>query len=365
MRVIDIIKHIEDVAPLGLQEDFDNAGLIVGDPDQDVNSCLCCVDVTQEVIDEALKIGAGLIVSHHPLLFSGLKNLVPDGGGLKNILLQCIRKNLAVYAAHTNLDKISGGISGRLANEVGLLNQEILVPERQALLKLVVFVPEKNHQEVAKALFQSGAGEIGQYDSCSFRSIGTGTFRGGETSQPFVGEAGTFHEENEVRLEVILPAYAKHQVVKALIKVHPYEEVAYDLYAVMNDNPYAGLGIVGDLSEEMSETDFLKLLQQQLVCKMIRHTGLLNQKVKRVAVCGGSGSAFVRDAIRAGAQFYVSADFKYHQFFEAANKLVIADVGHYESEQFAKDILRDILTKKMPNFAVHLSKVNTNPIKYF
>ena len=364
MRIKDLCKLLEQAAPLALQEEFDNAGLLVGDYNEEIQSCLVSLDITAEVIDEAIRIGANLIIAHHPLIFKGLKNLVPDGG-VNDILLKCIKHNIALYAAHTNLDKVPDGVSGKLATRLGLINQSILLPDKNALLKLVVFVPEKHLSSVSASLFNAGAGNIGKYDSCSFRSPGEGRFRASSEAKPFLGSTGEFHKESEIKLEVILPKYLKSDVVKALLNSHPYEEVAYDLIALENENPYTGLGVIGDLPESSNEMDFLEWMKRELGLSSIRHTKYLNKEVTRIAVCGGSGSEFLSRAIASGAQIYVSADFKYHQFFEAGDRIMIADIGHYESEQLAKEELKGIVTKKFPNFAVHLSKINTNPIKYF
>ncbi len=364
MKVSEIIRLIELEIPLGLQESYDNAGLVVGDPETIVAGILTAVDLTEQVLAEAGSLGANMILCHHPPLFKGIKSLVP-GDRVNDMLIRCVKEDIVVYAAHTNLDKIAQGISSRLAEAIGLLNTRILAPEKNSLKKLVVFLPSGHLQSVREALFDAGAGHIGQYDSCSFTLDGTGTFKGGDGTTPYVGKAGSLHEEPEHRLEVILPDYIESRVVKALHSAHPYEEVAYDMYSLSNRNPFVGLGIVGDLPEPMEEKQFMSLLKSKLSCDSIRHTDLRQRKVQRVAVCGGSGSEFLQTAIQAGADVYVSGDFKYHQFFEAANRIVVADVGHYESEQFAKELLKELVIKKIPNFAVHLSKINTNPINYF
>ncbi|MCD6347719.1 MAG: Nif3-like dinuclear metal center hexameric protein [Bacteroidales bacterium] len=364
MEVQDITRLIEQTAPLGLQEGFDNAGLMCGSPEMGIDSCLVCLDVTKKVVKEAITLGAKLIIAHHPLIFNGLKNLVPDGG-VNDVLIDCIRHDIAVYAAHTNLDKVPNGVSGILADKLGLLNQQILSPEKSALLKLIAFVPGSHISQVSDSLFAAGAGHIGEYDSCSFVTAGEGSFRALDGANPYVGEPGELHKESELRLEVVLPAYLKLKVVQALMNSHPYEEVAYDLFALENEHSFVGLGIIGDLPEPVSEEDFLSVMKEELDLRCIRHTGFLKQKVSRIAVCGGTGYDFLSQAITVGAQIYVSADFKYHQFFEAGDKILIADVGHYESEHFAKEVIKRIVTENLPNFAVHLSKINTNPINYF
>lgn len=364
MRVQDITRLIEQTAPLGLQEDFDNSGLLTGYQDMETDSCLVCLDVTKEVVQEAISLGSRLIIAHHPLIFTGLKNLVHDGG-INDVLVDCIKNDIAVYAAHTNLDKARNGVSGILADKIGLTNQRVLSPEKSNMVKLVVFVPRSHITHVSDSLFKAGAGHIGDYDSCSFSTPGEGSFRALGNARPFVGKRGELHREPEIRLEVILSRHLKSIVIQALMESHPYDEVAYDLYALENENPFVGLGIVGELPDPVSENNFLANIKAQLGLSCIRHSGFLQQEVRKIAVCGGTGYDFLQQAISSGAQVYMSADFKYHQFFEAGDKILIADVGHYESEHFAKELIKRIVTKNLPNFAVHLSKINTNPINYF
>lgn len=363
MILSDLISHIEEVAPLSLQESYDNAGLITGYPDMEINSALLSLDVTEEVIKEAIEKGCNLIISHHPLIFSGIRRLT-GSTHIQRSIIKAIKSDIAIYAAHTNLDKVLGGVNSKIATKLQLQNTRILVPEKNHLFKLVTFVPKDHIENVRKAVFKAGAGKIGNYDSCSYNLEGLGSFRAGDNTNPFVGTRGKIHFEEEIRFETILQEHLKNKIVGALIKSHPYEEVAYDLYPLDNDDPITGSGMIGELESPLDETDFIKHTKEALQCKSIQYTSLLGKKVHRVAFCGGSGSQFLSNAIGAKADVYISADFKYHQFFDADKKILIIQAGHYEMEQFTKEIFYELLTKKITNFAIHFSKINTNPINY-
>jgi len=363
MNVKSICDLIEEVAPLALQESYDNAGLLVGDSQMEVTSVLVCIDITEQVIDEAIQKKCNLIISHHPLIFSGLKQLVGKNE-VQRCVVKAIKNDIAIYAAHTNLDNVLQGVSAKMAEKIGLKNVHILQPKPNALLKLITYVPQLHSYRVRQSLFEAGAGQIGNYDSCSFNVDGTGTFRANEKAQPFVGNIDELHAESETRIEVILPEYKKNKVLDALLKSHPYEEPAYDLIPLVNDWNTVGAGVVGELDEEEDELTFLNRIKQIFGVPTIRHTNLLNKKIKCVALCGGSGSSFLSDAISVNADVYISGDFKYHEFFNAENRILIADIGHFESEQFTKGIFYEIITKKMPTFAVQISDSKTNPINY-
>ncbi len=364
MRVREITDYIESFAPLAYQESYDNAGLQTGDPDQEATAALICVDVTYDVIQEALRLAANLIISHHPLIFSGLKKLT-GSNYTERLVIEAIRHNLSIYAAHTNLDAMHHGVNHKMAERLGLTNTSILVPMNDHLRKLVFFVPIDHAAPVRQEIFKAGAGHIGHYDMCSFNAPGEGTFRGSEDSDPFVGEKGTMHTEPELRVETIFPRERESQILRAMIRAHPYEEVAYDIYPLANRYDQAGAGAIGELHEPADEQSFLQLLKDRFDTPVVRHTGFLDRKIKKVAVCGGSGSYLLPDAIASGADAFVSGDFKYHQFFDADGRILVADIGHYESEQFTKEIFYEFLMKKFPKFAVHLSEVNTNPVNYY
>ncbi len=363
MQLRDITDYLETIAPLSYQESYDNSGLIVGDKSLDISSALICIDVTEEVVDEAIAYGCNLIISHHPLIFKGIKRIT-GSNEVERCLIKAIRNNIAIYAAHTNLDSVTGGVNSKICEILGLKNCRILSPVKNQLLKLITYVPADYLEQVRTAVFLAGAGVIGNYDQCSFGASGYGTFRGNNESTPFVGTKGELHTEQEIRFETIVPRHLKSRVLEALLSSHPYEEVAFDLTPLENDYPTVGLGMIGELSNPVEEIEILGSIKALFDCKMIKYTALLNKKISRIAVCGGSGSFLVPKAIAEGADLFISADFKYHDFFEADKKIVLADIGHYESEQFTKEVLKEIVLKKFPTFALRLSDVKTNPVSY-
>lgn len=363
MIIKEIVSHLEAFAPTAYQESYDNAGLIVGDQNQEVQSALITLDVTEEVLDEAIRHGCGMIIAHHPLIFKGIKKI--NGNNLVGrCLIKAIRNNIAIYASHTNIDSVTGGVNSRICQKLGLIDTRILAPAKEQLFKLVTFVPISSTEKVRKALFEAGAGHIGHYDQCSFNSEGVGTFRGDEHSTPFVGIRGQQHIEKETKIETILPRHLKNRVINALLNSHPYEEVAYDLYPLANELETVGAGMIGQLPQPKDEMELLREIQATFDCKVIKHTQLLNKPVRTVAVCGGAGSFLLGNALAAQADLFLSGDFKYHDFFEAESKILIADIGHYESEQFTKEVFYEILIKKIPTFALRLSDVKTNPVSY-
>lgn len=364
MKINELVSYFEEIAPSEFQESYDNAGLIIGNKNTDVKAILITLDVTEEVIDEAIERGANLIVAHHPIVFSGLKRF--NGSNyVERTVIKAIKNDIAIFAAHTNLDSvIYNGVNTKICQKIGLENTKILTPGKLKLSKLVVFVPNNFADEVRKTIFESGGGKIGNYDLCSFNSTGSGTFRASEESNPFVGEKGNIHEEPETKIEVVVPSHLMSKVIDAMVKVHPYEEVAYDIYPLQNNWEQMGMGMVGELPEALDEHEFLLKIKEIFKAESIRYTNLLNKKIRKVAVCGGSGSFLLKDAIRAGADIFISGDFKYHQFFDAEDSIIIADIGHFESEQYTKELFYELLTRKFSNFAIHFTKVNTNPIKY-
>lgn len=364
MQIKQITQYIESIAPLALQESYDNAGLIIGNPEDEVSGALISLDITEEVLDEAIHKKLNLVICHHPIIFSGIKKL--NGRNyIERCVVKAIKNDIVIYAAHTNLDSVFGGVNSKICEKLGLQNCKILAPIPGFLKKLVTFVPLADAEKVRIAIWEAGAGHIGNYDSCTYNVTGEGTFRGNEQTNPYVGEKNQLHIENEVRIETIFPKHIQGKVVQALLQAHPYEEVAYDIYPLDNDFAQAGIGMIGELNEPMNETEFLKKLKDTFHCGVVKHTELLGKSIKSVAVCGGAGSSFLNKAIAQKADIFVSGDFKYHQFFDAERKIVIADIGHYESEQFTKEVFYELLTKKFPKFAVHLSATNTNPVSYF
>ena len=364
MQIIDIIRVLENKAPLSLQESYDNAGLLTGNQDWNCTGILCTLDATEEVVLEAKNKGCNLIVAHHPIIFGGLKK-INGKNYVEKTVIAAIKNDIAIYAIHTNLDNMLDGVNNRIADQIGLINRQTLLPKAGQLMKLFTFVPTTEAEKVRSALFEAGAGNIGEYSEVSFNGDGFGTFKGSDKTTPFIGEPEKLHKEKEIKIEVIFPVYLKDSLIRTLIKVHPYEEAAYDIVALSNDYQSVGSGLLGELPEALAETGFLHMLKTSFELSVIRHTPLLGKKIKKVALCGGSGSFLIGKAIAAGADIYLSADIKYHEFFDANNRLVIADIGHWETEQFTTDLLIEILQAKFPTFAVLKSGVKTNPVNYF
>jgi dinuclear metal center YbgI/SA1388 family protein len=363
MKIIDLISAIEVFAAPELQEDYDNAGLITGNGDRECSGVLCSLDVTLEVIKEAQASNCNLIISHHPIIFKGLKR-INGKSYVENIIIEAIKNDIALYAAHTNLDNVLLGVNGMIAQKLGLKDIEVLQPKKKLLRRLITFAPVDKAEEVRRAVFNAGAGHIGQYSECSFNSEGTGTFKAEEGANPYVGEIGKQHQEKEIKIEIVYPFYLETQVVKALVKHHPYEEVAYDIFTMENSHLGMGSGVVGYLEAPMEEKGFLNLLKERFAANGIRYTSLLGKPIQKVAVCGGAGSFLLKKAISSQADIYITGDVKYHEFFDAEGKIVLADIGHYESEQYTVELLCDLLLKKFPTFAVLKSSVNTNPVNY-
>jgi dinuclear metal center YbgI/SA1388 family protein len=364
MKIAEIINAIEAFAPTAYQEDYDNSGLLTGDRNAEATGALLTLDCTEQVIEEAVNMGCNLIIAHHPVIFSGLKKLTGTNYVERTIIL-AIKNNIAVYACHTNIDNVRDGVNKKIGDKIGLENMQVLVPRAGILKKLVTFVPPTHHQVVLDALFGAGAGNIGNYDSCSFSAEGNGTFRGNAASKPFTGEQGKLSTEQEVRVETIFAAQDEGRVIAALQGSHPYEEVAYDIYHLSNNHPLVGSGMRGELVEPIQEKEFLKHVKNTFKVPFIKHTPLTGKMIKKVAICGGSGRFLLKEALRSGADAFITADFKYHEYFDADGRILVIDTGHYESEQFTPEIFYDIIKKKFATFAIHLSKINTNPVNYF
>ena len=364
MLIKDIISALEELAPLQYAEDFDNVGLLTGSPEWEATGALVTLDTLEEVVDEAIEKNCNLIVSFHPIIFSGLKRLT-GANYVERAVLKAIKNDIAIYAIHTALDNHFRGVNDRICEELNLVNRKILVPQQNTIKKLLTFVPKADAGKVREALFAAGAGSIGNYDHCSFNLNGSGSFKGNEDSNPVIGEKGKTHFEEETQIGVTFPKHLERGVLKALFESHPYEEVAYEVTSLENVNQHIGIGMVGELKQPMEESEFLSLVKQNFGPGCIRHSALLGKKIKKVAVLGGSGSFAIKNAKSAGADIFLTADLKYHDFYQAEGKLVLADIGHYESEQYTKNLLGSYLNKKFANFAVVLTNTDTNPIKYF
>ncbi|MES2275588.1 MAG: Nif3-like dinuclear metal center hexameric protein [Bacteroidota bacterium] len=364
MKLSELTNYLEGLAPLAYQEDYDNSGLIVGHPDKEIQQALVSLDCTEAVVDEAIALHCQVIVSHHPIVFKGLKKF--NGKTyVERVVEKAIKNNIAIYAIHTNLDHIKTGVNARICETLGLKNCHILSPKQGLLKKLVTYVPHAQAEQVRGALFKAGAGHISNYSDCSFNTHGQGTFKGNEHSDPYVGQRGERHTEPETRIETIYPANLESKILMALFLAHPYEEVAYDLYPITNQHQEVGAGMIGEVEHPVDEKTFLQHIKWKMDASVIRHTAFTGKMVKKVAVCGGAGGFLLKQAIAAGADVFVTADYKYHEFFDAEGKLVIADVGHFESEQFTQHLLCEIIQKKFTNFAVRLTEINTNPVKYY
>ena len=363
VKIKEIVDALERFAPLPLQDGFDNAGLQIGLTDAEATGALLCLDVTEAVLDEAIALGINLIISHHPLIFTGYKSITGKNY-VERCILKAIRNDIVVYSAHTNLDNVQGGVNYKMAEKIGLKNVRILEPKENRLLKLVTFVPTAYAEKVREALFQAGCGCIGHYDSCSYNTMGEGTFRAQEGTHPFCGETGETHVENEIRIETILPDYRKTAVIKKLLDVHPYEEPAFDLYPVQNSWQQVGSGIMGELETEESETDFLKRIKGIFQVGCLRYNRERGQKIKKVALCGGAGAFLIPLAIRQHADVFITGEIKYHEYFNYESEILLAEIGHYESEQYTTEIFYQLIRDTFPELVVKQTKVNTNPINY-
>ncbi len=365
MLVKDIIGAIEAAAPTIYQESYDNSGLQVGNPEAEVTGVLISLDVTEAVLDEAMERGCNMLVCHHPVIFSGIKRLA-GRTYVERIIQKAIKNDLTIYAAHTNLDNMRAGVNAKFAEKLGLTNTSILETKAGTLSKLYTYAPVEIADKVRNALFAAGAGQVGNYSESSFNTRGTGTFRPGEDTKPAIGKSGGEREQvEEVKIEVLVEKHNEGRVLRALFDSHIYEEVAYELIPIGNANQQIGAGMVGLLPHPMDEMDFLAFLKTQMKTDCIRHTTLRGKKIEKVALCGGSGSFLLGNAMRTGADIFITGDYKYHQFFDAEGKIIIADIGHYESEQFTSEIFEAVLNRKFPTFAILLSNINTNPVKYF
>lgn len=365
MKATEIIAVLNEFAPPVYQESYDNSGLQVGDKNAEIKAALLTLDITEAVLEEALARGCQMIIAHHPIIFSGLKSLT-GRNYVERIVMKAIKNDIVLFAAHTNLDNMRGGVNAKICEKLGLVKTCTLQTAKNTLRKLFTYAPLDNVAAVREALFAAGAGEIGNYSECSFNTSGIGTFRGNVQSNPAIGVAGGEREKvEEQKIEVIFQKEKETQILKALFAAHKYEAVAYEIISLENENAEIGAGMVGFLESPMAEIDFLKLLKAKMQTSCIRHTSLLNKPIQKVALCGGSGSFLLNDAIAAGADVFITGDYKYHQFFDAEGRILIADIGHFESEQFTPELMQMIIAKKLPNFATLLSETKTNPVNYF
>ena len=364
MKINEIVQYLETLAHPSLQEHYDNAGLITGDADWECSGIICSLDATEDVVKEAVEKKCNLIIAHHPIIFGGLKK-INGKNYVEKAIITAIKNDIAIYATHTNIDNVIEGVNGKMAKMLGLKNISILSPKENTLKKLFTFVPVEKAEQVRNSIFAAGAGHIGNYSECSFNAEGVGTFKAGEETNPYAGEVGRQHQEKEVKMEVIFPSFLEDKIVRAMKTAHPYEEVAYDVISLSNNFHSIGSGVIGEWPDAVDEKQFLEKLKTVFNVPVIRHTALLNKTIKSVALCGGAGSFLISKALAAGADAYITADIKYHEFFDANNRMLIADIGHFESEQFTIDLFKEILEQKFPTFAVLKTEVKTNPVHYF
>jgi dinuclear metal center YbgI/SA1388 family protein len=364
MQIQDVIKVMEELAPLSYAENYDNVGLIVGDKKEIVNGILITHDTLEEIIDEAILKKCNLVVSFHPIVFSGIKKF--NGQDYVNkVILKAIKNNIAIYATHTALDNVQNGVNSTICNQLNLINRKILIPKSDYIYKLITYVPNSDAENLREVLFKAGAGKIGNYEECSFNIKGKGTFRGNDNSNPKIGKKGEFRIEEETQINITFEKHLESKILRTLFLNHPYEEVAYEIIKLKNNHQNIGLGMTGELKNAMNEKDFLKFLKKKMNTPCIRHSNLIAKKIKKIAVLGGSGSSAIKHAKNADADVYITSDMKYHDFYQAENNILLCDIGHYESEQYTKTLLYEFLSKKIPNFAIVLSDINTNPVNYF
>lgn len=363
MIIQDVINHLEELAPLHYAEDFDNVGLLVGNKTDEVKGVLVTLDTLESVVDEAIEKNCNLIVSFHPIIFKGLKKLNGDSY-VEKVVIKAIQNNIAIFAIHTALDNSIIGVNDIICNTLDLKNKKILLPQQGTIKKLTTYVPNEDANILRKALFKAGAGKIGNYENCSFNVEGIGTYEGNEVSNPTKGKKGELHQEDETQISVTFQKHLESQILKSLFDNHPYEEVAFEVTTLDNYNQNIGMGMVGELENETKTEDFLEFVKQKMNASCIKHSKISKTTVKRIAVLGGSGSFAISAAKSANADVLITSDLKYHDFFSAEDQIILADIGHYESEQFTKTFLADYLSKKFTNFAVVLATTNTNPVKY-
>ena len=363
MKIKEILLVLDEMAPLAYAEDFDNVGLLIGNVNTETTGILVCHDALENVIDEAINNKCNLVVCFHPIIFSGLKKIT-GSNYVERAVVKAIKNDIAVYAVHTALDNHKNGVNKIFSDALGLVNTKILIPKQNFIQKLITYTTPENAETLRNALFDAGAGKIGNYDNCSFNSKGLGTYMGNEDSNPEIGSRFEFVENDEIKIEVTFEKHLQSRILKALFSNHVYEEVAYEIYDLQNAHQNIGLGMIGDLPESLNEKAFLTFVKDKMLCGAIRHSAFLGKKIQKVAVLGGSGSFAIKNAIQAKADVFLTADLKYHNFYEAENQLLLADIGHFESERFTKKYIVDFLKKKIPNFAIIFSEENTNPVKY-
>ncbi len=365
MQIKTLLQILDNWAPFSYQEDYDNSGLLIGSKDAEVTGVLVSLDLTPQIVEEAVSLGANTIISHHPILFRGLKRITDADDIVQQCVVDCIKKDINVISLHTNLDNVHNGVNAKIAEILEVKNNRILAPKSHTMSKLSYFVPKKNHEAVKQALYHAGAGTQGNYAECSFSTEGTGTFTPLEGSNPYLGKLGQPTSTPELKVEMVFESQLQSQLVSTLQEVHPYETVAYDVLPLYNTNPQVGSGMIGELETPLPFADFMERIKERFHMPYLRHTAVVQDPIQKIAFCGGAGSFLIPVAKAHGADVYLTGDMKYHDFFTSDNKITLVDMGHYEMEQYTSQLIVDYMSQKNLTFAVHLTQNHTNPIKYF
>lgn len=363
MKLKTLIRELENWAPPAYQEAYDNSRLLTGHSEMEITGVLISLDCIESVVDEALANNCNVIVAHHPILFSGIKSLTGKNY-VERTLIKAIKNDVAIYAIHTNLDNVISGVNHKIAEKIGLKNTKILAPATGKLMKLETACPEEAVEPIKQAVFEAGGGNIGNYADGWFGVQGTAGFKPKAGANPSIGSIDHYMSKPEMKLEFVFPSHLQQGILQALKKVHPYEEFDYKIIRLENTNQEVGAGLVGDLSMPENTDDFLRRIKAVFGCGVIKYAGKKPSKINKVALCGGAGFFLLHAALSAGADVYITADVKYHEFFDAENRILLADIGHYESEQFTKELIADKLSAALGDLTLLVSNTDTNPVNY-
>ncbi len=368
MIVNDVIKYLEGWAPKETAWQKDNTGLQIGATESKIKNIFLCLELTEIALSEAVEKNCNFIITHHPFIFQPLKKIDITNDKNSKLIEKIIKNDITLYSFHTNLDFTKNGVSFALAKKLDLKNISFLENQESNQFKLVVFVPGNNLNEVLDAIFNSGGGKIGEYEKCSFQVPGKGTFEGSENSNPAIGKAQNFEKVDEIRLEILIDSWNLKKVISAMIEAHPYEEPAFDVYPLQNKNVNFGFGAIGNLENSLSENDFLNFVKEKLNLINLRFVKGKSGSIKKVAVCGGSGSDLLKQAILQKADAFITADVKYHTFHDAEDEILLIDAGHYETEILVFDEVKTKLEKLILKYnsdsEIFVFSQSTNPVRY-
>jgi len=359
MKIKEVISFLENKFPLSWQEDFDNSGIQCGDKERDITGVVVCFDMSEVVIEEAISKGANMVVSHHPIIYRDVIKRIEPTNRVGKILCKALENKILLYSMHTNIDSGKAGGNSLFAQKLELQKLSVLSPKENEFCKLVVFVPSENSVFLRDALFKAGCGNIGNYSHCSFSCEGIGSFKPLADANPHIGQHNRIERVEEERIEMIFSKIKKRQIVEALYQHHPYEEPAFDIFALENTNKDIGLGRVGFLPQPMVAADFIHYVKQKLNVELVRFSGNSKAEISKVAVCGGGGASHIKDALTAGADAYITGDLKYHDFFIPENKMLLVDIGHFEGEHFIREIITSLLKEKFKNFSTYFTEVES------